>query len=495
MRLDHEVIVVGAGFGGIGVGIELKRIGIENFVLLEEAGDLGGTWRDNTYPGLEVDIPSFSFSYSFEPYREWSRIYAPGREVKEYADYCADKYRIRPHIRYQACVEEAVWEDADRCWRVRIADGRELRARFLVSACGFLVRPRMPEIAGIDEFRGKLIHTSRWDHDYDLTGKRVAMIGTGATAIQVGPAIVDHVARLDVYQRTPIWLLPKYNPILSERARRVFRRAPGLQKLLRTVNWGFMELFFSTSWLNHHRFAWLHTKIENALVARMRRQVRDTKLQEKLIPPYSFFCKRPSFSNTFYPMLSRDDVELVTEPIGRFTETGIETEEGAHREVDAVICATGFKYFQRSSTPTFEVWGRARKNLGDWWQKERYQAFHGTTMPDFPNLFMLVGPYAASGVSYFDTLGNQVAQISRCLRAARRRSATRVEVRREAQERDLAFVLRRRGNTVMFHGDCSASNSYYFDSKGDSPAIRPCSPSEEWLKSRLLSVRRNYHID
>jgi len=486
---------VGAGFGGIGVGIELKRIGIDDFVLLEEADDLGGTWRDNTYPGLEVDIPSFSYSYHFEPCADWSQVFAPGREVKQYADHCADKYGIRPHIRYRSHVEGVEWDEEGTRWRIHVAGGREVTARHLVSAAGFLVRPKMPDLVGIESFRGKQIHTARWDHDYDLTGKRVALIGTGATGVQVGPAIADRVARLDVYQRTAIWLMPKMNAVFSERTKRLFRRAPVLQKGIRAASWLGMDVFFSTGWLNHHRFSWIIDKIEAALIRNMREQVRDPKIQEKLIPNYNFFCKRPSMSNTFYPMFNRENVELITDPIDRVTESGITTQDGVHREVDALICATGFKIFDRESTPSFEVLGRGGKNLGDWWAESRYQAFHGTTMPDFPNFFMLVGPYAASGASYFDTLSSQVAHISRCLRAARTRRATRIEVRREAHERDFAFVLRRSANSVLLHGNCASSRSYYLDRRGDAPVIRPVSPSEHWLRSRLFRVGRSYHLD
>jgi cation diffusion facilitator CzcD-associated flavoprotein CzcO len=283
--------------------------------------------------------------------------------------------------------------------------------------------------------------------------------------------------------------------VFDERARRRLRRAPSLQKLNRAFNWIAMDLFFSTGWLNHHRFPWIIEKIEQALIRRMRRQVQDPKVQEKLIPHYNFFCKRPSMSETFYPMFNRPNVELVTERIDRVTETGITTEDGVHRPVDVLICATGYKIFDRTSMPTFEVEGRGGRNLGDWWAENRYQAFHGTTMPGFPNFFMLVGPYAASGASYFDTLSSQVAHISRCLRAMRTKGARRIEVRQEAHDRDFAFVQRRGAHGVLLHGDCAASRSYYLDSRGDAPVIRPVSPSEHWLKTRLFSIPRSYHLD
>ncbi len=490
----HEVAIVGAGFGGMGVAIELERIGIYDFVILEQADDLGGTWRDNTYPGLEVDIPSFSYSYAFEP-ADWSQVYAPGREVKQYADRCARKYGLLPHIRFNTKVTEIRWDDAAHLWRISVEGGEELTARYFVSATGYLVSPQLPDIEGIESFGGKLMHTGRWDHDYDLEGKRVAMIGTGATAIQVAPAIVDQLTHLDVFQRRAIWLAPKPNFVYSERTRKLLRRAPVLQGALRSLNWWASELFFSTGFVNHKRFPGMFEKIEEWLVNYIRREVDDPETQEKLIPDYSFFCKRPSFSNEFYPMFNRDNVELITEPITRVCENGILTEDGVLHEVDTIICATGYKVFDRTSTPTFEVFGKGGKNLGDWWEENRYQAYLGTTIPDFPNYFIIVGPYAASGASYFDVLRNQVVHISRCLRTARKRHADYIEVKTSAHERDFAAVQKRAQNTVLFNGNCESSNSYYFDKKGDTPGgPRPATPTEHWLKARLFPMS-NYVIE
>ncbi len=489
-----EVAIVGAGFGGIGVAIELKRIGIHDLSIFEAADDLGGTWRDNTYPGLEVDIPSFSYCYSFEPSAEWSQVYAPGAEVKRYADHCADRYGIRPHIRFRTAVSEIRFDEARGLWDVHLDGGDRWTARYVVGASGYLVGPKLPDIEGMDSFRGKVMHTARWDHDHDLRGERAAVIGTGATAIQVIPAIADQLASLDVYQRTAIWLAPKPNRVLSPRTRAALGRFPILQKALRALNWWATEAFFATAFVNHKRFPWIIPRIERALVKRIRRQVEDPATQEKLIPTYSFFCKRPSFSNDFYPLFNRDEVALITDPIERVTETGIVTKDGTEREVDVIICATGYRVFDRATTPNFEVHGRHGKNLGDWWDEHRYQAYLGTTVPDFPNFFMIVGPYAAAGASYFDVLQNQVVHISRCLRTARRRGANVVEVKRGVHDRDFASVQKRAQGTVLVNGSCATSNSYYFDHRGDTPGgPRPSSPTEHWLRSRAFPMR-NYEM-
>ena len=207
--LDHELVIVGSGFSGIGAAIKLRKMGIDDFVILEKADDLGGTWRDNDYPGLTVDMPSFIYCYPFEMSPDWSRVYAPGNEIKAYADHCAGKYGIRGHIRFGKTVVKTVWDAERTAWLTHLADGEVIASRYFVSASGLLVEPRLPDIEGIDAFEGKLLHSANWDHDYDLSGKRVAVIGTGATAIQLIPAIVDRVAHLDVYQRTAIWLMGK----------------------------------------------------------------------------------------------------------------------------------------------------------------------------------------------------------------------------------------------------------------------------------------------
>jgi cation diffusion facilitator CzcD-associated flavoprotein CzcO len=487
-QLLHEVIVVGAGFGGIGVGIELKRIGIENFLILEAAGDLGGTWRDNTYPGLEVDIPSFTYSFKFEP-KVWSSVFAPGAEVKEYADHCADKYGLRPHMRFRQRVSGIRWSEPDGWWDVAVDGSEPLRARFVIDASGFLTGTKMPDIDGIDCFAGKIMHTARWDHDYDLTGKRVALIGTGATGSQVGPAIADQVGHLAVFQRRAIWVAPKPQHRWGERARRLFRRVPVTQRLLRALHFGAAEIFFTIGFVNYQRFPGLYGWCERVLTKDMRKKVKNPATQEKLVPDYTFVCKRPTFSNTWYPMFNRDDVELITEPIAHVTNSAIVTKDGAEHPVDMIICATGFQIFNRQSSPTFEVVGRHGKNLGDWWDEHRYQAFGGVSIFDFPNFFMIFGPYAAIGTSYFDILDSSVTHISRVMREARRRGANVIEVRREAQQKTMARVRRRAPRMVLYAGNCANSNSYYFDRFGDSPgAPAPSGPTENYWRTRMFRM-------
>ena len=489
MTPDHEVVIVGCGFSGLGAAIKLKQIGIHDFSVLEKADDLGGTWRDHDYPGLAVDMPSFIYSYPFEMSAEWSRVYAPAAEIKAYADRCAEKYGVRPHIRFRSHVTRTEYDSERNVWLTQLDGGEVISSRYFVSASGLLIEPKMPAIEGLDAFEGKLLHSAHWDHDYDLSEKRVGVIGTGASAIQLIPAIVDRVARLDIYQRTAIWLMRKPDAAISARWKQIFRGAPFLQKWVRYAINAFAEVTLGTGFIRYTRFPWLFDGLEKKLVADIRSQVEDPEIQEKLIPDYSFFCKRPSFSNTYYPVFNRRNVELVTDPIARVTKRSIVTADGAEREVDTLICATGYGVFDRVSMPTFEVIGREGNNLGDFWERERFQAYEGATVPGFPNFFLMMGPYSVAGASYFTMIDTQTRHLARCLRAARKRGANYVEVKRKAHQRDFAKVNRRRQDTVLFGGNCDHSNSYYFDAHGDTPGLRPVTGLEHWLNSYRFSMK------
>ena len=482
-------MIVGSGFSGIGAAIKLREIGVHDFVVLEKADDLGGTWRDNDYPGLAVDMPSFIYSYPFEMRSDWSRVYAPAQEIKAYVDHCADRYQIRQHIRFGNRVLSTEYDEVRNVWRTRIDGGGELVSRYFVGASGLLVEPKLPDIPGIDTFEGKLVHSARWDHDYDLIGKRVAVIGTGATAVQLIPAIAGKVARLDVYQRTAIWLMGKPDAEINEGMQRLLRRAPFLQHAVRYAINLLVEIAMGLGFIRYRQFPWIFDFIEKKLIESMRSQVDDPVIQEKLIPPYSFFCKRPSFSNEYYSVFNREHVELVTDPIERIERHSVVTRDGSEREIDALICATGYSVFDRSCMPTFEVIGRRGKNLGDFWEAERFQAFEGLSVPGFPNFFLMMGPYSAAGASYFTMIDTQTHHLARCLREARRRGANCIEIRQAAHDRDFAKVNRRREDTALFAGRCGASNSYYFDARGDTPGLRPVTGLEHWLNSRFFRLR------
>ena len=484
--IEHDVLVIGAGFSGIGAGIKLKEAGFHDFEIVEQADDLGGTWRDNTYPGIAVDIASFTYSFSFAQNPNWSRVFAPGHEIKAYADHCVDHYRLRPHLRFGTRVMNATFDEAREVWRVRTTTG-DIVARYVINATGGLTQPKLPDIAGIDTFRGKVMHTARWDHGHDLTGKRVAIMGTGASAVQVVPAIAAKVDRLDVYQRTPIWILPKPDREIPSWIRTLFSRFPLAQSLVRAQTSLATEILLVFGVVYNRQTPHLVRHIEAMCRHHLEQQVPDPGLRAKLTPSYGFGCKRPSFSSEYYPALGRDNVELVTEPIERVTATGIVTRDG-EREVDTILLATGFRVFEKGNTPPYEVYGRGGVELGRYWHEQRYQAYEGATVPGFPNLFFVLGPYATTGSSWFSMVEAQTSHAVRCLREARRRCAPTVEIKRAPHDAFFRSVLKRQHNTVLFNNNCASSNSYYFDHHGDAPFMRPSSGIELWWRSRHFDL-------
>jgi cation diffusion facilitator CzcD-associated flavoprotein CzcO len=485
---QHEVVVVGAGFSGIGAGIKLKQAGIDDFVMLEQAGDVGGTWRDNTYPGVAVDITSFSYQFSFEQNPAWSRVFAPGRELKAYADHCVDRYGLRPHLRFHRKVEQVTFDPETHTWDIALAGGDRLTSRFLICCGGGLTQPKPPDIPGVETFAGKTMHTARWDHDHDLRGKRVAIIGTGASAVQVVPSIAREVAHLDVFQRTAIWLLPKPDAALPRSVATAFRRIPGLQQLVRMEAAAITEAVMVLAVMYHRQLPLFVRAVQALCRAHLRSQVRDPKLRAALTPTYDFGCKRPSFSNDYLRTFNRRNVDLVTAPIERITPTGIRTADGAEREVDTLILATGFKVFEPGNAPSFDINGLDGMELGRWWDQNRYQAYEGATVPGFPNFFLVLGPYSVTGASWFSMVEAQTRHAVRCIQQARRRNATWVAVKPEPHDRFFAEIQHRQQSTVFFNADCATSNSYYFDRHGDAPFLRPATGLELWWRSRTFPL-------
>ncbi len=481
---QYDVLVIGAGFSGLGAGIKLKESGIDNFVILEAAHDLGGTWRDNTYPGIAVDITSFSYSFSFEQNPFWSRVFAPGRELQEYAQHCAEKYGLLSHFRFRCRVKQARFDEVQHAWHVELDSGETLTTRYLISATGGLTQPKMPDIPGIDTFQGKIIHTARWDHTYDVRNKRVAMIGTGATAVQVVPTIAPDVQQLYVFQRTPIWVVPKPDHEVPPWVQQMFQRVPGTQMGVRLAAGLATEMVMVFGVIYNKQLPNIVKRLEALCLRHINNQVHDPIVREKLTPQYGFGCKRPSFSSDYYRAFNRPNVELVTDGILHIDASGIVTKDDVRRDVDTIICATGFKVFEKGNLPTYEVFGRHDVELGDFWDQNRYQAYEGATVPGFPNFFMVVGPYSTTGASWFSMIEAQVGHALRCIVEARKRGSTCIEVKQRAHDEFFADILKRQTNTVFFNNNCSSSNSYYFDKHGDAPFLRPASGLEMWWRSR-----------
>ncbi len=416
---------------------------------------------------MAVDIPSFSYQFSFEKRPDWSRVYAPGDELKAYAEHCVDKYALRSRIRLNAKVVAATFSDASHLWQLETEGGETITARFLIGATGVFSEPKPPDVPGLEDFQGAVMHTSRWDHGQGLRGRRVGVIGTGASAVQVVPAIAPRVEHLTVFQRTPIWCLPKPDGRLSPPLRWALRRVPGAQRLARAASETFVELTFPLP-AHFDGIAPLAKRGEATGRKHLREQVRDPELREKLTPRYSLGCKRPGFSNDYLATFNRDNVTLETTPIATVTANGVRT-DGTDHELDLLVLATGFKVFDEGNMPPYPVRGSGGVDLAEWWDRNRFQAYEGVTVPGFPNLFSILGPYAFNGSSYFNLIEHQMRHIVRVLRRARRDAATRVEVRREANDRYWRSMLARRHNQVFFRGSCANANSYYFDRHGDVP--------------------------
>lgn len=475
--------MVGAGFGGIGTGIALQRQGIHDFVIVDKWDQVGGTWHANTYPGVAVDIPAFIYSFSYEQRGDWSRLFAPGEELRAYADEVAEKYGLRDKLRLNTTITSAGFDELNNLWRLTTDGSEQITARYVVFAVGGLERPKMPDIPGLDDFGGTLMHTALWDHDVALAGKRVAIIGTGATSLQVVPAIADEVDHLTVFQRTPIWVFPKTDLEMNEVGRWIMGRKR-IRSTIRLVGTLATEVGMSGMLIGP---AWLTTVTRKALEVPARRwmrsQVQDPAVREKLIPRYGLGCKRPSMSNTYLRTFNRPDVSLVTEGIEAVTENGVRTVDGVEHEVDVLICATGFKLWDKGSVPPFPVIGRNGVELGEFWDANRFQSYQGVSVPGFPNAFTITGPYGFVLGSYLWMIEATSAHLSRAIAEAKRRGAMTCEIRQEAHDEYFCSCLKRQERNFLFTPTCEGSNTYYLDNHGDSP-FRPSTHGEMYWQNR-----------
>ncbi len=462
-QTHHHVIVVGTGFAGLGMAIRLRQEGVTDFVVLERAGDVGGTWRDNGYPGCACDVPSHLYSFSFELNPAWSRSFSSRQEIWDYLRHCTDRYGVRPHIRFHHEVLDAAWDHEQRRWRVRTSRG-ELTSDVLVTGTGALSDPAIPDIPGLDSFRGAVFHSAQWDHDYDLRGRRVAVVGTGASAIQFVPQIQPVVDSLTVFQRTPPWILPRNDRDNSAVEHKLYRAVPGLQRLTRAAIYWARELSVP-GFTNNPRLL----KVAELIARRhLRRHVPDPALRAKLTPDYAIGCKRILLSNDYLPALMKSNVDVVASGIAEAGPNWVRAADGTRREVDAVIFGTGFHVTDMPVAA--RIRGRDGRTLAEQWS-EGAQAHRGTTVAGFPNLFILVGPNTGLGhTSMIYMIESQLAYTVDALRYLRRSGATAVEVRPQAQVAYNDAVQSRMDRTVWNAGGCV---SWYLDAQGRNTTLWP----------------------
>ncbi|CAM3326254.1 NAD(P)/FAD-dependent oxidoreductase [Kibdelosporangium persicum] len=474
--MDVPIAIIGAGASGIGAAIKLRQAGVTGFVVLEKARELGGTWRDNTYPGCACDVPSALYSYSFAPNPEWTRAFAQQPEIRQYLERTASRYDVRRHIRFGVRLDDARWNPSTNRWDLATSDG-QYTAQLLIAGTGPWHQPRIPDLPGLDEFPGETFHSARWNHDYDLTGKRIAVVGTGASAVQFVPAIQPKVGELRLYQRTAQWVLPKPDHYVPTVERWLLRTFPVTQKALRAAEYAAMEALGVG-----FRHPWVLRLVQRIGLLHLRRSVSDPELRRALTPDYTLGCKRLLMSNTYYRSLTKPNVAVHNTAVREIRGSTVVGADGSESEVDAIIFGTGFHILD------MPVASRVRdadgRTLADVWQGSP-QAYLGTSVNGFPNLFLLLGPNLGTGhSSAFSILESQLAYVVDAVQAIRRNGWSSIDVRKDVQDAYNADVQRALRTTVYNAGGCV---SYYLDANGRN--------SFSWPWSTVTMTRRIKDFD
>ena len=482
LRMDHAAIaILGGGFGGICAAIKLMESGRHDFVIFEKAESLGGTWRDNTYPGCGCDIPSHLYSFSFAQQPRWSRLYASQPEILAYIEWLVRRYDVEKKVLFNTAITSAIWDETTKQWRLTSADGRHFTAGIVIAATGLLHVPKIPALTGIETFTGPAFHSARWRHDVDFTGKRVAVIGTGASVIQFVPRIAARVGQLDLYQRTPPWVLPRNDRPISRFAQTMMSRWPFLQRLWR----GMQYLDSESIAIGFTLFPSLMERWENQSKAFVRRTIKDTSLAGKLIPNYRMGCKRVLISDDYYPTLTRNNVAIVTEPVREVRPRGIVTVDGVERSTDVIIYGTGFKPLDISAS--VRIHGRGGRLLADEW-RDGPEAFRGVAVAGYPNFFMLMGPNSALGHnSIIFMIEAQVRYIVQCIDWLDNDRLAVVEVREDVQ-REFNARLQKRFSSSVWTGDgrgrAAPCTSWYRHESGKNHVLWPGFSASYWWAMR-----------
>jgi cation diffusion facilitator CzcD-associated flavoprotein CzcO len=477
--LSVDVLIVGGGFSGLCMAIKLREAGMNSFLLLEKSDDIGGTWYDNRYPGCACDIPSHLYSFSFDLSPDWSRMYPGQQEIHDYLKRCVERYDLAPHIRLNTRFHEAIWDEAGAVWHASADEGLRIRARVLVSGIGGLHVPQYPKIKGLDRFAGPNFHSSTWDHSVELDDKNVAVVGTGASAIQFVPQIAPRAGKLYLFQRTPPWIVPRLDFAIPEKWKRRFRGFPFVMRAFR--RYIFWRQEFRVLGFLGNRF--VRGKATEIATRHRERQIKDPKLRAALTPNYELGCKRVLVSDDFYPTLTRSNVELVSDGIAELREHSIVTSDGVERPIDVLIFGTGF----RATEPLIGIRlvGREGVEIHDAW-RDRMSAYLGITVSGFPNFFLLLGPNTGLGHnSVVLMIEAQVRYVMSCLALMKRRKKNVLEVREEPQKQFVTDIHRRLQGTVWQSGGC---HSWYQDQRtGENTTLWPGSVVAYVRKTRSVS--------
>ncbi len=472
--------MVGAGLSGICMAARLREAGVEDFAVIDRADEIGGTWRDNTYPGCACDVPSALYSFSFEPKADWSRLFAGQEEIRAYAHTVAERHGVVGHLRLGVEMEDAAWDEGAQRWRVRTSAG-EYEAQVLVAGTGPWHEPVYPDLPGLDGFEGEVFHSSRWNHDHDLAGRRVAVVGSGASAVQFVPEIAPAVERLHLFQRTPHWVLPKADRPLTRFEQRLLARVPGALRAFRAALYNLSELLGHG--LRRER-AMRH--LQRIGERHLERQVRDPELRAALTPSYTLGCKRTLFSNVYYPALARENVEVVPAAVAEVRANSVVGADGVEREVDTIVLGTGFKLLDMPIAKLLR--GTDGQTMAEVWEGSP-RGYLGTTVAGFPNAFVLLGPNLGNGHSSATVImEDQARYVVDALRTMAALGLGSVDVLTSVQDEFNARVDERLAGTTWNAGGCA---SYYLDSNGRNSFMYPWSTLHYRRRTRRFDVR-NY---
>ncbi|WP_405494464.1 flavin-containing monooxygenase [Nocardia sp. NBC_00511] len=487
---QHEVVVIGAGIGGICAGVKLQEIGIDDFLIIDRVGGLGGTWYSHSYPDAGCDIPSTTYQFSFARKPDWDRLFAKRDQILEYLQEVAADYDLPRHMRFNVNVLQEVWDDTHNLWRLHLESGEVLTARFVISAVGAYINPKLaPNIPGLGDFTGVSMHPSEWNHDYDFTGKKVAIIGVGASTMQIAPKLAPQAATLDIYQRTPQVYLPKPDFVLRPWMQGLLG-LPGGSAVANGVAQTIVDAALRVAVYTPHPVWRLATRGVDAAGRRLyggwlRIKVRDKETREQLRPGFGIVCIRGGAGGDYLPTLNRDNVELIASGIAQVGADHIRTVDGVERPIDALVLATGYEVFSDpESYKPGTVLGRNGFDLGHFYNTEELKAYYSTSVSQVPNRFIMIGPYSWTGTAFHYFVENAMRHIATVIDETRRRGATTVEVRAQAQERFHQEMLRSGRNLAYYlETRCQGSNSYFVNSQGKSPYIRPWSLWKTYRKA------------